>query len=96
MRYRLTNEADQNLEQILIEGVFQFGDVQALKYQDSFKHTFELLAYLPKLGRKSERGIRNEHRFPHGAHIIYYLIEADEIIITTLIKGSTIKDIWGE
>jgi len=44
MQYRLSEKAVADLEDILIEGIVTFGDLQALKYQDSFKRTF---AYLP-------------------------------------------------
>lgn len=71
MRYRLSEKAAVDLEDILTEGVLTFGELQALKYQDSFKRTFELLAYMPTLGRKSERSGTNEHRFLHGSHVIY-------------------------
>ncbi len=53
MRYRLSSKAEKDLEDILIEGILTFGELQALKYQDSFKRTFDLLAQMPSLGRKS-------------------------------------------
>ena len=87
MRYRLSNTADCDLENILIEGIRLFGEIQALKYQESFKRTFELLAHMPTIGRKSERSKENEHRFVHGSHVIYYQIGSDEIVIQTLIHG---------
>ncbi len=95
MRYRFSGQAEKNLEDILVEGILTFGDLQALKYQDSFKHVFELLAYMPTIGRKSERGRENEHRFLHGSHVIYYRTDSDEIIIETILHGAVIKDIWG-
>ena len=94
MRYRLTNQADRDLENILIEGILQFGEIQALKYQESFSRTFELLAYMPTIGRKSERGIKNERRFVHGSHVIYYQEKAKEIIITRLVHGRSIEKSW--
>lgn len=41
MRYRLSEKAAVDLEDILTEGVLAFGELQALKYQDSFKRTFD-------------------------------------------------------
>ncbi len=49
---------------------------------------------MPTIGRKSERGGKNEHRFLHGSHVIYYRIEADQIVIETIIYSSIITDIW--
>ena len=94
MRYRLTRQAESDLEAILLEGILQFGEIQAQKYQESFKRTFELLAYMPEIGRKNEN--RNEHRFLHSAHVIYYRIEPSEIVITKLIKGVMIRNLWEE
>ena len=96
MRYSLTREAEWNLEEIFVEGIIKFGEIQALKYQESFSRTFELLSELPRLGRGSERGIVNEHRFLHGVHVIFYQIEADWIVITALVDGRCITDSWGD
>lgn len=96
MRYRLSAQAETDLEHILIEGILTFGELQALKYQDSFKRIFDLLAYMPSLGRKSERGLPDEYRFVHGQHVIYYRIDSDEIMIETIIYGPLITDLWGE
>ena len=47
MRYRLSQKAVADLENILIEGILTFGELQALKYQDSFKKIFDLFACMP-------------------------------------------------
>jgi len=95
MRYRLSEKAEKDLEDIFIEGILAFGELQALKYQDSFKRTIDLLAYMPSIGRKSERKNMTERRFLHGSHVIYYRIEAEDIIIENIIYGPIIIDIWG-
>lgn len=84
-----------DLEAVTIEGVLTFGDAQAMRYQDSFHRTFELLAYMPTIGRKSERGVAGERRFVHGSHVIYYLPREKDILIQAVIYGPTITDIWG-
>jgi toxin ParE1/3/4 len=96
MQYRLSEKAAGDLEDILVEGILTFGELQALNYQDSFKRTFELLANMPTLGRKSERIKANEHRFLHGSHVIYYRIDPEEIVIENIIYGPIITDIWGD
>lgn len=96
MQYRLTLQARNDLEDILIEGILTFGDLQALKYQDSLQKTFQLLAYMPNIGRPSERDKENERRFLHGKHVIYYRIETEQIVINAIIYGPIITDIWGE
>lgn len=96
MHYRLTEQAKAQLTDILIEGILNFGELQALKYQDSFKRTFELLAYMPTIGRSSERGHDDERRFVHGKHVIYYQIEAQQIVIQSILYGGLITDLWGD
>ena len=95
MPYRLTEQAETDLENIVIEGILTFGGLRALRYQDSFQRIFDLLAYMPTIGRKSERGGPNEHRFLHGSHVIYYRIEDNQIVIETILYSSIITDIWG-
>ena len=95
MRYRLSAKAEKDIEDILVEGILAYGELQALKYQDSFKRTFDLLAYMPSIGRKSERKNITERRFLHGSHVIYYRIETESIVIENIIYGPVIIDIWG-
>lgn len=96
MRYRLSEQAANDLKDIMIKGIVKWGEQQALKYQDSFACTFELLASMPGLGQGSERGYQDEHRFPHGRHVIYYRVEEDQIVIQSIIHGVLITDRWGD
>jgi toxin ParE1/3/4 len=95
IRYRLSEQAERDLEDILVEGILTFGSLQDHKYQESFKRTFELLAYMPTIGRKSERGCKNEHCFLHGSHVLYFRIDPNEIITETIIHGVIITELWG-
>ena len=83
------------MEDILVEGILRFGEYQAARYQASLYRTFDLLSDIPLLGRTSERGFENEHRFLHNKHVIYYSIHDDGIMIRTIIYGPLITDIWG-
>jgi len=76
--------------------VLAFGEVQALKYQEAFRRTFELLAWMPSMGRLSERHEPNERRFVQGVHVIYYTIFEGGIQIETIVYGPLITDIWGD
>lgn len=96
MRYQLSKQAERDLESIFVQGIERFGEHQAMRYQDSFCRTFELLASIPTIGRTSERQAIGERRFVHGSHVIYYRIESNRIIIQSIIYGPRILDIWGE
>lgn len=95
MRYSLSNEAADDLEHIYIEGILGFGEAQALKYRHSLERLFGMLADMPTLGRRSERGHEGERRFPMGVHVIYYRETGEGIEIMRLIAGRQILDIWG-
>lgn len=96
MRYRLSEQAAEDVEYILLKGLLEFGQFQAMTYQNSLKRTFEMLVVMPKIGRASERGHDNELRFLHGSHVIYYRIEPDEIIIEAIEHGRTVRNPWGD
>jgi toxin ParE1/3/4 len=94
--YELSAQAERDIEDITLDGIIKFGEYQAHRYQASLYRTFALLADMPTIGRRSERGNRGELRFVHNAHVIYYRIEDDRIVIVALVYGPMIKDIWGE
>ena len=99
MPYKLSHQAAQDLEDIFLHGILRFGELQALKYQDSFKRIFELLAYMPSLGRSKEISSKDQnilHRFVHGSHVIYYRTLPNEIQIETILYAPLIKDIWDD
>ncbi len=67
MQYRLSKQAERNLEDLLIDGILTFGKIQ-----------------------------REHRRFIHGSHVIFYFINQDYIVITTIVNGAYIKDIWDD
>ena len=95
MPYHLSEIAEFDLECVFLEGIELFGEIQALRYHDSFHRTFELLAFMPSIGRQSERNIPGEKRFVHGSHVIYYRIEPEAIVIQSIVYGPAIANIWG-
>ncbi len=54
LRYELTQRADAALIEIYERSVDLFGVYQAEAYQSGLKHTFELLANFPNIGRFAE------------------------------------------
>lgn len=94
MPFRLTRRAENDLEDIFVRGIQAFGEHQALKYQQSFSRTFELLAEMPGLGRESERKVEGELRFAHGSHVIYYrMVDEEEMLVVRIIYGPLIVDV---
>lgn len=96
MPFRLSAQAEQDIQDILAHGILNFGEYQAARYQASLYRTFDLLSDMPLIGRQSERRKMNERRFVHNTHVIYYAVHEDGIVIETIVYGSLITDIWGD
>lgn len=82
MRYRLSDEAEEDLIDAFLYGIATFGVRQAERYRDALEYVFQLIADNPRLGRKvdDDDAVR---RFHHGRHVIIYRIESDELIIVS-------------
>lgn len=94
MRYKISPIATLALEEIFYYGLLEFGPIQANKYQEAIHQTFDLLAFMPKVGRPSERHPDNQYRFPHGSHVIYYHVEQDNIIIDDIVLSVQVTSLW--
>ncbi len=89
--YRLSHEADRDLEDIFDYIVREFGADQAITYVSGFEEIFMSLAANPALGRKRDE-IRNDLRsFVKGSHTIFYRILKKHIRIVRILHGC--KDI---
>ena len=96
MPYSVSVEAAEQLENIFIYGVQEFGKPQAAKYQQSFHSMFEALAAMPCMARISERCRPEERRFLHGSHVIYFTVHETGIVIREIVHGAMVKDPWGD
>lgn len=80
-RYRLSEQASEDLIAIYIQGYDLFGPAQADRYQDSLTDLFERLSHYPGLA-----WLRAEHDppvriFAHKAHLVVYEDEPEGIFI---------------
>lgn len=88
MTYRVSNEAELDLIQIYFEGADQFGELQAIAYQDALKSLFEKLADFPNLGRLRLEIDPPAHGIPFRSHIVFYDIEeSGDIFIVRIRHG---------
>lgn len=87
MDYRLSRKAADDIFNLYIEGVEQFGSTQADKYHSALEETFRLLAHSPKIAREREElspPVRI-HRFQ--SHVIVYREEDHGILIIRVRHG---------
>jgi toxin ParE1/3/4 len=85
--YELSIEAAADIESIGNNGVTTFGFAQALKYQLALESRFELLAQFPRIGMPSYDLLPGLYRFPYQAHMIFYTMAADSILIVRVLHA---------
>ena len=92
IRFELSEEAEQDLEEIFDYTEKEFGLDKAFEYVSSFDEIFELLVENPFLGRGRPE-IREDLRsilFKH--HLVFYRIKSKTIRIIRILHGS--RDIY--
>ncbi len=83
--YKLSREAEIDLEDIYYYGAISFGLAQADSYYDGLFERFERIADAPLMYPDASDIREDYRRSVFGAHSIYYCIEADHIFIVRII-----------
>lgn len=86
--FRLTPRALRDLDAIADYTLAAWGERQTEKYLGELEQRFRWLAQNPRLGRPRDEVGEGYRSYPHGAHIIFYLIEAGEIAIIGVPHGA--------
>jgi toxin ParE1/3/4 len=84
-RYRLTEQAEEDLASVADYTSERFGIAQARKYGAELFRTFDLLVAFPFLGTAQDRVEPGLRRIVHGSHSIYYMAGDSEIVIVALL-----------
>jgi len=87
-RYRLTPRALRDLDAIADYTLANWGERQTEKYLEELEQRFCWLARNPGAGRSRDEIGASYKSWPHGAHVIFYLIEAGEVAIIGVPHGS--------
>lgn len=82
--YSLTRPAESDLKSIIRYTMKTWGRAQTKRYSQGLRECFQMLANNPSIGRKCEFIRPGLHRFEHGKHVVFYLVESDEIFIVRL------------
>ncbi|WP_199925125.1 type II toxin-antitoxin system RelE/ParE family toxin [Neorhizobium sp. SOG26] len=83
--YRLSNKAEDDLEDIFLFSLHAFGERQAIQYVDDLHRCLELLADNPRMGRRAAGFDTEVHRHEHQSHVIFYEIDDNGIFVITVI-----------
>ena len=80
-RYRLTQEASEDILAIYVHGHDLFGERQADTYHDELEAVFGRLADFPEMGRLREELDPPARVFTHKAHVVVYEIRDGDAVI---------------
>ena len=94
--YVLSQEADQDLDDIFDFTEEKYGFDQAIEYLSGLKETFKMIVKNSEIGKRREEikvGLRG---FVKSSHIIFYRIDGTFIRIVRVLHGSRDLPKWIE
>ncbi len=91
-KYRLSNEAKNDLIRIHQYGVKKFGMTQADKYFESFFEYFKIIAQRPYSFESIEYIKKDYRRCVCGADSIYFKINEDDIDIMAIVGRQDLNE----
>jgi len=92
-KYRISNEAKEDLIRIHHYGVEKFGILQADKYFDTFFEYFEIIAQRPFSFESVDHIKKGYRRCVCGSDSIYYRINSNIVEIMAIIGRQDVNNI---
>ena len=92
-KYRLSNEAKEDLIRIHHYGVKKFGMIQADKYFESFFEYFDIIAQRPFSFESVDFIKKGYRRCVCGSDSIYYRLNEDIVEIMAIVGRQDLKNI---
>lgn len=86
-KYVLSEEAENDIEEIFDFGEYKFGNALAITYLMGLKEHFEALAKNPDIGKKRNDIKKGLLSLPYVSHIIFYRILKSHIRIVRVLYG---------
>jgi len=84
--FRLTRQAERDVIDIYLYTAEAFGITQADAYHDKLATTFHLLGEQPYMARERKEIDPPVRVHPCGAHIIIYIVSADENVLIVRVR----------
>jgi len=85
VKYKLTDEAARDVEEILAYSVKDFGVAQTEHYFKALKECIELLPDNPDIGYSAEDILPGYLRFPYESHVVFYKKLSSSIIVVRVL-----------
>lgn len=92
MAYKLSAKADEDIVEIYLEGLEQFGSTQAEKYHADLEKTFGLISVNPQIARERNEIVPPVRIHPHASHVVVY--EIDENGDVFIIRVRHAREDW--
>jgi len=86
--YELTQQAEQDIEEIFDYTAHQFSLDQAVAYVSDFENSFYTLAANPKLGRERNELRQGLRSFVKNSHVIFYRVLNKGVRIVRVLHAS--------
>ena len=80
-RFRLTPRALRDLDGIADHSLKTWGEAQTTRYLEALDERFQWLADNPLLGHVRDEIASGYRSFRQGSHIVFYVIEGDDVHI---------------
>jgi len=90
--YRLTPDAQTDLIEIRRFTLTRWGADQSRKYFAELRQAIRLLSETPTLGMKRPEVGPGVRSFPHGSHVIYYLMHDNQLVVFGVLHKQMVPD----
>ena len=80
-KYQLSNAAEEDVEEIYIYSITEFGRKKAVSYVTSLEHCFELLADQPLMGKSIDSLRTGYFIHSHQQHNVCYTFQDGNLIV---------------
>ena len=90
-KYSLTKLAAKDFERIFEFGIDAFGLKQAYEYQQKIEERFAILADYPHHYPAVDHILDGARMSVFGAHVIYYKIQTDHILILRILGKQSVE-----
>lgn len=87
MLLKLSVKAAQDLFDIAIFTLLEFGENQQIKYEQEFENLFNQLKLQPHIGKQRADLKPNLYSITIHSHVVFYEIGKHEILITRILHG---------
>jgi toxin ParE1/3/4 len=87
MAYRLSRKAEEDILQIYVTGVGEFGVDQAERYHAGLEQAFVFLSDFPRAAPERPELGRSSRMHPYKSHIIVYRLDGPDIFIQRVRHG---------